>query len=302
MKEKNHTWDVLGLGTIVVDHLLTLPGELEPDIKHEVDGHRMQVGGPVPTALVLLQRWGLQTSFIGGWCNDAHGSLIEKDLAREGVHADFSVRRDHGQTGFAHVWLDSINTTRTIAYHRSSDHWNDMNLERIPWPSVRILHLDGWPNEHSLEAAKEAKSNGCLVSLDTGSVKPSLSELIPLVDVMNCSLRFVKEYLKTDDAEAGAKRLAKLGPKCVTVTDGANGAWMATNERVIFQPAYPVDAVDTTGAGDTFAGAVIYGVLHDWQPGKILKTACSAAALKCRHMGNRDALPLLQEALNTGKS
>lgn len=90
-------------------------------------------------------------------------------------------------------------------------------------------------------------------------------------------------------------KLLALGPRMVTVTRGAAGALLATAGGVVKRPAFPVQALDTTGAGDTFCGGLIHGLLSAWTPEKILTFAMAAAAAKCRQIGNRQALPTLAE-------
>ena len=288
--------EVLGLGNIVVDHLVTLAAPLQPDTKHLIGTDQLQVGGPVPTALVLLSRWGLRTAFIGAWSDDAHGRLIEEDLAREGVDLTLAVRAVNGRTGFAHVWIDPHQATRTIAYRHAEAAWADGPAGRFPHPPPRLLHLDGWPQEPAMAWANAMHENGGLVSLDTGSVKPGIEALLRRVDLLNVSIRFVHDFLDIDDAEAAARQLHAMGPRWVTVTAGCEGAWLAAGNGVTHCPAFPVDAVDTTGAGDVFAGAMLYGFLAAWSPEAALRMAGAAAALKCTRLGNRDALPDLDAA------
>jgi sugar/nucleoside kinase (ribokinase family) len=85
--------------------------------------------------------------------------------------------------------------------------------------------------------------------------------------------------------------LLEMGPQEVTVTSGEDGALFASAAGVLRQAAFPVEAVDTNGAGDVFAGAMIFASMQGWDPRRRLRFACAASALKCRGLGNRDALP-----------
>ena len=71
---------VLGLGTIVVDHVAQVRSLPEPDTKTDILSSHYQVGGPVVTALAQLSKWGYPTSFIGCWSTDDLGKRIEEDL------------------------------------------------------------------------------------------------------------------------------------------------------------------------------------------------------------------------------
>jgi sugar/nucleoside kinase (ribokinase family) len=117
-----------------------------------------------------------------------------------------------------------------------------------------------------------------------------MEELLCHVDVVNCPRRFINQFLETDDLKTGLEGMLDMGPTMVTVTDGANGAAIASRDGIWSRSAFSVDAVDTTGAGDVFCGGLIHGILSDWPADRILPFAMAAAAIKCRGIGNRDAL------------
>ena len=99
--------------------------------------------------------------------------------------------------------------------------------------------------------------------------------------------------------EKAAKRLVALGAGEVTVTGGDSCAWFFDDNTELHQPAMPVEAIDTNGAGDVFAGAMIFATLKNWPADRRMRFATAAAALKCKSMGNRDALPSLEQIEST---
>jgi sugar/nucleoside kinase (ribokinase family) len=289
------TGEVLGLGTVVIDHLVVLPSHPKADSKSTVIEDRLQVGGPVPTALVLLQRWGRSCRFIGRWSDDAFGQRIDDDLKSEGIDATGSDLFEGGRSGFAHVWVDRQTGDRAVACSRPEWPIDTGMIASIDLQNTKAVYLDGWPAEAAQSLARRAKEAGCLVCLDTGNVKPGIGELLPLVDVLNCPRSFVFDHLGVQTVEAGVEALLKMGPRTVTVTSGADGATIGTRDRIIRRDAFSVSAVDTCGAGDVFSGAMVYGVLEGWEPQRVLMFAMAAAALKCERVGNRAALPKLDE-------
>jgi sugar/nucleoside kinase (ribokinase family) len=97
---------------------------------------------------------------------------------------------------------------------------------------------------------------------------------------------------------AAAARLARLGPPVVVVTEGEHGSWCVSPEGSFHVPAFPVQPlVDTTGAGDVFHGAFLYGRAHGWDLRRALRLAAAVAAMKCRAIGGRAGIPTLEEAL-----
>lgn len=288
-------YDVVGLGTVVVDHLVMLAQHPPQDAKTNIISDAYQVGGPVPTAQVLLSRLGKQCAFIGSWGDDQYGPLIAQNLTAESLDLEASRLLTGTRSGYAQVWIDEQAGTRTIACYRP-EHWlqpEDLDLELIR--QARLVHLDGWPEETCLYAARVAREAGVTACLDAGSLKPGMETLIPYLNVMNCPRRFLSEYLQTDDVLAGGRTLLEQGPELVTVTDGVRGAWLFSRESCLHCAALPVLSLDTTGAGDVFSGALLYGLLEAWPLERVLKFACVTAALKCERLGNRDALPSLAE-------
>lgn len=287
--------DVVGVGTVVVDHLVILTHHPVQDAKTNIISDAYQIGGPVPTAQVLLSRFGKQCAFIGSWGDDQYGHLIERDLSEENLNLEACQQLSGTRSGYAQVWIDEQAGTRTIACYRPES-WlqpEDLDLKLIQ--QAKAVHLDGWPQKTCLQAARLAREAGVKVCLDAGSLKPGMKQLIPYLNVMNCPRRFLMEYLQTDDIHTAGKLLLKQGPELVTVTDGTRGAWLITQEGCLHCAALPVTSIDTTGAGDVFAGALIYGILENWPPDRLLKFACVTAALKCEQLGNRKALPTLPE-------
>lgn len=284
-------FDIIGLGTIVVDHLVVLREHPEADTKNAIIADHLQVGGPVPTALVMASRFGRRCAFAGAWGNDAFGQMVDDDMQREGIDVRLSCKTPDTRTGFAHVWVCQTTARRTIAYHRSMIEPDIDSISDTQLAATRMVHLDGWPQAASLALARRAKAAGCMVCLDAGTPKPGVEALIEYVDVLNAPARFAEHLTGFGDMGEAAIRLAAMGPGMVTVTRGSGGAAMMAGKQFIERPAFPVEAVDTTGAGDVFCGAMIHGVLSDWSPDRTLRFAMAAAAIKCRAVGNRSALP-----------
>ena len=145
-------------------------------------------------------------------------------------------------------------------------------------------------------ASSRAKTPEC-GDTQHGSPKPGLSDLLPLVDVVNAPRRFASLYFAIDDTDEAARRLREMGAGTVIFTHGTGGAVLYNSEGRMEQPAFAVAAVDTTGAGDIFCGAFLYGLLEDWTAADCLKFATATAALKCTRIGNRDALPAMHDVL-----
>lgn len=280
---------VCGLGLIVLDQQVFLREYPTADSKVSAQRHRTQLGGPVPTALAQLQRFGVGCRMLGSWADDAAGREIEGDLKRTGIGFDAAACRTASGSGFAHVWVESATGRRTVVSSPPKGE-PDVVAAAEFGRAARVLHLDGWGGEAAVAAAEATRDNGGLVVLDCGSAKPATERLLPLANVLNVPRRFVRSYCGTDDWEAGARSLAERGPRLVTVTDGEHGAGVYGGGTAVWLPTFRVRAVDTCGAGDVFCGGLIYAVLIGLGPVEALRFAMATAALKVSRSGNREAL------------
>ena len=137
---------------------------------------------------------------------------------------------------------------------------------------------------------------GLTIVMDAGTMRVGSQELASMVDILIASERFA-EPLVGDIAppEKALRALHDLGPKEVIITLGSKGSIGLSGKKINFQKAFSIDAVDTTGAGDVYHGAYIFGLLQGWDMQKCMRFASSAAAIKCTQIGARKGIPQLEE-------
>jgi len=288
---------VVGLGQCSLDYLCTIQDYPRPDSKCEFKDFSIQGGGPVATALVLLVRWGASARFVGLISNDTFGKSIQKGLGKEGVDISGMVIRKGRRSQFAFICIERQTGRRNIYWSRPD--CAPITPDEVPIGSIAaadVLHLDGLFVEASIHAAQCAKRNEVPVVLDAGSLRPGMLDVVRLTDHLIAAEHFVEEYAHGESYESALCGLKKLGPQVVVVTLGERGSMGVWDEEIFYFPPLPVKAVDTTGAGDVFHGAYIYGLLHEWAAPERIRLATAAAALNCRAIGARAGIPTLEEA------
>jgi sugar/nucleoside kinase (ribokinase family) len=143
--------------------------------------------------------------------------------------------------------------------------------------------------------ARTAKALGITMVLDAGHVRQGTTELLELVDYAVCSATFARDYTGLDDPEQAAAALVEHAPH-VVITLGDQGlVWHNHAGEHGRLPAYDVETIDTTGAGDSFHGAFAAGVAAGWDWPVILEYASATAALCCTRIGGRHGIPTAQE-------
>ena len=287
---------VIGLGQACLDYLGRLRFYPEEDDKCELIDLHIQCGGPASTALVTLSRLGIKTSFLGSISDDTFGIEIIKGLKEEKVDSTYLKITPGYTSQFAFIAITESGN-RTIFWNRGSvPHLRAGDVNLGPFSKARILHVDGLMIEAAQEAARQARSMGLKVVMDAGTMREGSKKLASLVDVLIASERFAEPLAgELSLPEKALEALGQLGPKEVIITLGSKGSIGLSNEEIIFQKAFPIVAVDTTGAGDVYHGAYIYGLLQGWDMQECMRFASATSAIKCREIGARKGIPCLEE-------
>ena len=288
------SFDVVGVGHATVDYLGSVARYPDVDTKVELSQFSMQGGGPVATALVTLASLGIKTAYVGRISDDDFGRFIQQGLCESGVDISGLIIESGCVSPMSFIAVDE-HGRRTIFYTRGNvSPLRSQDLQASLFHRARILHVDGLQMEAQIAAAKMAREMGLTVVYDAGSEREGMHELISLTDVLIASERFAAEVGQGALAES-LKALSCLGPKTVVITIGEDGCVGMENDETYILPALAVDIVDTTGAGDVYHGAFIYGMLRDWDLRTRMRFANAAAGLKCRTLGGRAGIPDLAE-------
>ena len=294
---KKKIYRVAGLGQCSLDYLTSIESYPKEDTKAEVSSFSSHGGGPVATALVALSRLGVKTYFSGVISDDGAGKEIRAGLKSEGVDTRALKVRPGGQSQKAFIVAAKNSATRNIFWQRPTvAPLGRKEVSPVLIKGKDFLLLDGLMPEASIAAATLAKEAGVPVMLDAGSLRPGIDELIQLSDVVVGSESFARAY--GGGPVKALSALSNAGVKFATITLGAKGSVTRietdAGPKRFKTPAFKVDAVDTTGAGDVFHGAYLYGLLHGWEAERTVIFASATAAMKCRKLGGRDGIPGLR--------
>ncbi|HEX9972534.1 MAG TPA: PfkB family carbohydrate kinase, partial [bacterium] len=232
------------------------------------------------------------TSFISLVGDDADGKFIIAEFQREGVDTRGIIIDKSIATDQAFIWIDRPTGKKSIVLNnRNHRQIAPSEIIRDHIGSVEYLLLDGRDTDACFDLIRWAKSRGAKIVLDAGSPRNSMNELLNSVDYPVVSQTFCQQFFMTDDYEQAIAVLLNRGAKAAVVTCGKQGCYGGDASALYFQKAFAVEVIDTTGAGDVFHGAFIFGLLNRWQLPEILKFASAAAAIKCTRLGGRSGIP-----------
>ncbi len=289
-------FDVVGVGINVIDYLFRIPHFPEPNTKMDASDAMIQGGGLTATAMVACARLGLRSRYIGKFGGNEIGRLARDELTAEGLDLTGSVIADGVPNRFCVVLVEEGSGHRTIVRQRDPRIWlRPDELRREAVCAGRALHLDGHEGEAALQAARWAREAGTLVSVDAEEPTQYREELFALTDVLIVSRRFAHAITGKHAPADILRILAGFGSRCVGLTLGEAGSALWYHGRAVEVPGFPVHVMDTTGAGDVFHGAFLYGLLRGWEARDILLFANAVSALKCTRPGGRTGIPRIEE-------
>lgn len=283
--------DCLGLGIMPLDILFTVPHL--PEIGGKVDATQMTIqgGGPIPNVMVGLARLGHRTAIITALGHDFAGKVGVEEIRNEGVSAQYIVWKK-GSSDTAVGYVEAKDGRRTIALCRGVS-VNPRDLKTASYPLPRIVHLDGRDLPACIKLAQWAKKVGAVVAFDIGSIRNDVSPIFHLVDHLIVADSYALPFTKSHTAKESVEKLRAHCPGTVVVTQGIKGGIGCENNSWVKYEAFPVETVDTTGAGDAFHTGYLYGLLNHLSFGQRLKIGAAVGALKCTRPGARTGLPNL---------
>ena len=292
-------FDAVGFGLNAVDHLIVVPEYPRFDTKVRFTEYERSAGGQTATAMVALQRLGLTTAYAGRFGSDDDGRFGLLSLKYEGVNLDFAETIEGADNQVAFIIIDERSGERTIVWDR--DERLSYRPDEAPVDLAgrgRVLHLDAHDPPACAVMARAAREAGAIVTADIDNIYEGLPELLPLIDVLITSSEFPHRLTGISDERASLVEVkARYGCAIAGATLGARGAIIYCKGQFVESPAFevPGGCRDTTGAGDAFHAGFIYGMLRDEDLESCMKHGNAVAALKCRALGGRAALPTVDE-------
>ena len=284
-------YDIVGIGYAGVDHLCEVGEFPNPGDKVLMRRFLQQGGGQIGTAMVALSRWGLKVAAVVGVGDDELGGIALRGLQEEGVDVGRAVVRPGVPTQTAFIMAEEGSGERTIVYLRDPRlNLGEGDLDLAIVEEARCLYVDGH-EEIAVFAARRARKVGVPVVLDCERIRPFTEELLGLCDVVLCDSRFPGEFTKLTDMRAQLMTLSMYDMAVLGMTLGERGSVLMSGDRLFHCPAFRVDAVDSTGAGDVFHAGFTFAWLARCRLEECLDFANAAAALKCTALGGRTAIP-----------
>ena len=290
-------FDVVGVGLNATDTLLMVPHFPAYAGKVPFEAEVMSPGGQVASAMVACARLGLRAKYIGTVGDDERGRIQMESLRSTGVNLDHVQLRKGCANQSAYIIIDRSTGERTVLWRRDDCLRIDpCEIADEQITCARLLHIDGHDTPAVAHAAAIARRHGIPVTVDVDTIYHGFDRVLPNVDYLVASSEFPANWTgNRDPFEALESLQTEYGMKVAAMTLGAHGALARADGRFIYAPAYVVNCVDTTGAGDVFHGAFCYAVLQGMTMPAALDFSNAMAALNCTALGARGGIRGVEE-------
>lgn len=284
------------LGSANMDLVVTV--ERAPQLGETVTGKTFHTvpGGKGANQALAAARAGGDVTFLGAVGADAHGYEIRALLAADGISID-GLRTVDDPTGTAHIVVDAVGGNSIVVVPGANGTVIELTDEHravIADADVLLLQLE-LPPPVVLEAAEFARSVETWTVLTPAPAEGFPPDLRHYVDIYVPNEHELTYLGGHEDLLTSARQIAGR-TQTVLVTLGDRGVMLVHRDDVVEAPAFEVNAVDTTAAGDTFVGVYAISFLEsDWNQAAAMRRASAAAALSVQRLGASSSMPYRDE-------
>ncbi|MDW2799121.1 carbohydrate kinase family protein [Clostridium boliviensis] len=297
-------WDVFIYGDINIDIVIPgveqLPGAGQ---EHVIEDMSVYPGGGAALFSLGLGKLGLTPAFQGSVGADCHGTWLREELMRSHVDCTFLRTSLKSKTGISLSFTNEKDRS-FLTYRGTNEEWN---LEEIDFDGVKNsghIHLTSYAgsrNHHSFKKVlkKIREISSATVSFDvgwdeTGEWYEGIYELLPFIDILFMNEAEAVHYTRGLSAKEAALEFSKHCAMAV-IKLGKKGSIGAKDGTLTQSGPYTVNAVDTTGAGDSFNAGFVYGFLKGDTMKQCLILANACGAMSVTAYGGNTAFPSNEE-------
>jgi len=309
------TPEVIGIGTAICDVVIFVPKLPAPEEKVEaLEMLPPAAAGVALDAVTQTSRLGLKSGFIGKIGDDPNGQLFLRQVREDGIDVRKVITVRGARTAVSWVFVDKEGNRFHVMHPIGEKGYitpKEISEREEYLRSSKLVHTEAlqMPLAPMIKAGEIAQTHGKMVSFDLDinprfiykggyGTEKDLRRMIELSTLFKPCKDSISGLTDEKDMRKAAEHLLEYGCKVVAITLGKDGCAVAyrRNGKISFiAPAFINEkTIDTTGAGDSFVGAFIYGLIKGWEVKKIATFANACASVKTTKVGARN-MPTLDE-------
>lgn len=288
----------------VLDDLKLPKGEM----RHTTHSHQKEIinklnyktfnqssGGSAANTIISFRKFGGKSAYMTSLGNDDYGKIFKNEFLEHDIHLEAKIINSM-PTGVCLVLITPDAERTMLTALGASSQFSIENLNEEIIKNSEWIYIEGYQLSTPqsaiacLEAAKFAKKASTKTAITFSDVfiienyRETLEQLVSFSDLIFCNEAEALSFTRTNDIESAIKILSNQVPKFV-ITLGEKGSIIKWNKKLIDIPAYKVKPIDTTGAGDIYAGAFLYGIIHSGNPEKAGYMASYSSSRVITQMG-----------------
>jgi ribokinase len=293
------------IGSMNHDIILKIPRLPKPDETLPTDNVTFSAGGKGANQAVQAAKLGVKTCMVGCVGEDGHGDFLLESVGKYGLDTSH-IRRVKQPTGMAVIDVveDGSLFSRLVRGANMAVGKADVDAAEALLRETEIVILQmEIPQETNMYAIDRARECGCRVLLNTAPAMEIPEEYLGKCDIIVANEVEAAFYLKeavsdVEHAKSGAKKLADAYGADIILTLGKLGSIVCESGEITYLPAHEVDAIETTGAGDSFIGGIAYGLMQGMSLTKACEFATSCSAVTVCRLGAQASMPTLAEVMS----
>ena len=293
---------IIMLGDINVDNIWPVPAIPQPGRDGLVDTVKMETGGAILNSTIVLDRLGERTMLLGCVGEDIWAEYVRQALAMTGIDLRALQTTSAENTGLDFILVTPDGERTMFGYRGANKMLDQEKLDATVFDHAGVLHISGYAlleapqSAAALRAVRFASDRNVPVSIDTGLEpvmrnKSGFMEILPALEICISGVAEVDALLGAKTDVEAAEKLIEAGVKLAAIKLGKKGSLLMRKDESVRCPAFVVDAVDTTGAGDAYSAGIIYGFMQGLSLGATGMLASALGALAATVDGAGFALP-----------
>ena len=280
----------------------TLPLDKFPieNTKNRINYHIECGGGPASNGAYLLAKWGVDTTIASVIGDDYYADKIIEDFKNIKANTKYLEKKKNHQTSSSYIIANKSNGSRTVITSKKDP---IRKLSHTIEEKYDLVLVDGEHPETAIEVLNNNKE--AITILDAGRLNEDTKKIGKLVKYLVCSKEFAEEFTETKlsvrDPETliyAHSELEDYFKTKIIITLEAKGSFTKINGKYEIIPSIKVKAIDSTGAGDIFHGALAYFLLSNYKLKEAIKLASITGAISVTRVGSRYSIPHLYEVLD----
>jgi len=274
---------------------------IEYSRKLNVEDVRFFPGGSGANIAADCAMLGIKSTYIGVIGKDFSAQICLEDLKNRKVDISQVSQTEKDNTAFSVILKTEWGKDRSIlAYKGANDLLTPDHVKEDLFDNIKAFAWSSLTTENGCKAIEKAinltnKNNGLVFAAPSMSIiknNPKWAKiLIAKSDVVSMNAEEAEEFTGEPERYYAVKKMVDLGPRLVSITDGARGSLVTDGNEIIKSGIYNVDVKDTTGAGDAFISGILLSKLNKYPLKKMTQISTAMSSLESMGVGVREGLP-----------